>query len=776
MTAPRPQKPVFFAHSTERQDKSDWEPLPEHQACVAVHAGQLARSFGAEKAAILAGGMHDLGKYSLAFQRYIQGQGLGVDHSTAGAQQAYRLGETAGDRLMAQLVAYAIAGHHAGLPNFSGESATLSSRLEKSYPIEPLHDIWREEVQPDASGLLPPALRLKGAMCSFQLSILGRFIFSALVDADFLETEAFYARQRPLPADRTWPTLQAHLPHLIQAFDTYMAAKLSALPEERRNHPLNQLRQDILTHVRGQAQMRKGIFTLDVPTGGGKTLASLAFALEHAQAHGHSRIIYGIPFTSIIEQTAEIFRDVLGEEMVLEHHSAIEPAGPQNEQYAPTRAQMLEAKQRLAMENWDAPVVVTTSVQFFESLFAHRPSRCRKLHNIANSVIILDEAQIMPLHVLRPCVAMLDELALNYGCTIVLCTATQPALIAPHFKGGFAPESVHELAPDPEKLDAALRRVTLEMRPAPLSDEELVAELAGWDQCLVIVNGRRHARALYEAALEADMEGVLHLSTRQTAADRSRLLADIRTRLAAGKPCRVIATSVIEAGVDVSFPRVWRAIAGLDSIIQAAGRLNREGKWAKEDSRITVFIPTEAKPPKEIEQHVAALTLVIKKHADLLSKAAIKAYFEEVYWQKNKGLDRISLEKGQTGSVLGQFSADLRGTHPRTDFAYRTVGENFRMIENAMLPVIINRTAETQQVLDELEDQRITAGEAARRLQRHLVQVPARDRSKLIESDHIIFRKGFSDQFAELVSPNLYTTELGLLWENADDLGGDFII
>ncbi len=763
----------YYAHSTEREDMADWEPLVVHLARVAQRAGLFAEGFGAGNAARLSGWLHDLGKYAPQFQAYIKGKKGGVDHSTAGARMVRTLATTANDKLIADIISYTIAGHHAGLPDYSGTRAPLSNRLEEDYDIPPLAELWRDEVQAQATDLLPKTLRLTKDRYQFQLSVLGRMIFSCLVDADSLETEDFDNQVHGTRKDRTWPRLEERLPDLIAAFDAYMAAKYEAMPQERRTHPLNLLRQEVLSHVRGKAQMPKGLFTLDVPTGGGKTLASLAFALEHARTHGMPRIIYSIPYTSIIEQTADIFRDVLGENMVLEHHSAIETNIMEDEKKDASSTQTPEAKRRRAMENWDAPIVVSTSVQVFESLFSHRKSRCRKLHHLANSVIILDEAQVMPLNLLRPCVAMLDELALNYGCTIVLCTATQPALLAPGFEGGFAPERVHELAPDPDRLDAAFRRMTLDMRTDKTNDAALVTELEEWAQGLIIVNTRKHALKLYETAKEAGLEGLIHLSTRQTGADRAILLADVRERLAHGAPCRVISTSLIEAGVDVSFPRVWRAMAGLESIIQSAGRCNRENRWSKEDSQIVVFTPEDDKPPTAIRAHVDALGRVAAKHSDLFSKAAIEDYFGEIYWQKGDGLDSIDIGEGKKAAILKQFMVGGK-PNPRTDFAYRTVGENFRFIETTMVPVIILQTAEAQQVLDAL-DKGLPAGEAARKLQRHVVQIPDIYRKEMLKNGHVAFKEGFADQFAVLRADNFYSSERGLLWERADELGGDYI-
>ncbi|CEJ15582.1 HD domain protein [bacterium YEK0313] len=762
---------MHYAHSTSRADRSDWQPLPDHLHKVAALAGRFGAKFEAEQLARLAGILHDLGKYSEAFQAYIEGRGQSPDHSTAGAQEVRTLARTPGDMIAAWLAAYAIAGHHGGLPDGNVMAASLAERLKKSVP--PLSPVWREEVRPDAESLLPRWFKPQPTkeQTAFSLAFLGRMIFSCLVDADRLDTEEHAARVEGRTVDRAWPDLRDRIDDLVSAFDTSMAAKLAALPEAARQSDVNRRRADILAHVRGKAGLPKGVFTLDVPTGGGKTLASLAFALDHARCHRMERIIYGIPFTSVTQQSAEIFRAILGPDMVLEHHSSIDSDRPEKEEGANADAQRLDMKLRLAMENWAAPVVVTTNVQLFESLFSHKPSRCRRLHNLAKAVIVLDEAQAIPLHVLHPCVAALDELARNYGCTILLCTATQPALKAPNFAGGFDLGPERELASDPLALHRAFRRVTLR-RAGRMTDEAVVGELGAVEQGLVIVNSRVHALALYRAARAAGLTGMVHLTTRQTAADRQLILAEIRRRLAAGEPCRVIATSLVEAGVDLSFPRVWRALAGLDSIVQAAGRCNREGRWPAAESIVTVFEPAEAKPPAEIKQAAEAMARIIPHHDDLFAPDAIEAFFREVYWQKGDGLDRTrmaTLDGYAEQAVLDQFKIGSA----MADFAYRNVGENFRLIHDGMAPVIVAVDEGPRAVLAALENNPAFSGAAARRLQRFLVQVPPRMRDELIRNGHVHYVEGYGDQFAVLTAETFYSREEGLIWERANELGID---
>ena len=340
---------MHYAHSAGRVDRSDWQPLDDHLRQTGLRAAALANKFGAAKAAALAGGLHDLGKYSEAYQAYIGGRGPGgVDHSTAGAQEVLNLGVKGSDKGMAELIAYAIAGHHAGLPDMSGETSGLADRLKKIVP--PLDAIWQNEIEIDSTELAPANLKPRAKIGGFQIAFLGRMIFSCLVDADFLDTEAFYAAVDGRQIDRSWPLLSDEIERMIVRFDAHMLAKR----RDAADTPLNQLRSEILTHVRQKAGLPRGVFTLNVPTGGGKTLASLGFALDHARHWKMDRIVYAIPFTSIIDQTASIFRGILGEDVILEHHSSIEQETATKEESF--RSQRPDAKLRLAMENWQAPV------------------------------------------------------------------------------------------------------------------------------------------------------------------------------------------------------------------------------------------------------------------------------------------------------------------------------------------------------------------------------------------------------------------------------------
>lgn len=738
-----------YAHSTEQKSKADWQSLQDHLLSVGELAAANAEPFGAAALARVAGVLHDLGKYTSQFQRRLEGEYPRMDHATWGARIACeRYG------ILGSVLAYGIAGHHAGLANGASGQARTSLRERLQAELYLLLPQWQEEIAlPGAVGL-PDGYRTERARGAFQLSLLARMLFSCLVDADFIDTDNYYRRieQRP-------PRNAAKPPGLQQ-----LREKLDvALNAFRADTEVNRLRADVLAHVRSQANLAPGMFSLTVPTGGGKTLASLAFALDHALAHGLRRVIYVIPFTSIVEQNAQVFRQALGdlgEAAVLEHHSAFFDD--------PQQALQSKEKRRLAMENWDAPIVVTTAVQFFESLFADRPARCRKLHNIAASVVILDEAQTLPLHLLRPCVTLLDELALNYRASLVLCTATQPTLLKEQgFKGGL--ENVRELAPVPRELYRKLRRVTVRHAGA-LDDSAVIDHLRQREQVLCIVNNRRHARHLFEAI--ADAPGSYHLTTLMYARHRSRVLDEIRARLRSGLPCRLVSTSLIEAGVDIDFPTVLRAEAGLDSIAQAAGRCNREGRRPVGASEVLVFetVDPQWAPPEELKRFAAAFRAIERHHRDdLLALPAVDAYFQELYWQ----LGQSQLDKKDLLGLLKDASAD--------SLPLETLATLFRVIQTTMKPVIVPFDPHTG-VADPLVEAALRdlqfAPSVARQLQPYLVQVPQQAYDALWKAHAIqpVASERYGEQFMQLVNPRLYDARFGLHWDHPQFLEAEGLV
>jgi CRISPR-associated endonuclease/helicase Cas3 len=735
-----------YAHSLiENSDESQWEPLEAHLRAVGARARSFAAVFGMEVWGESAGLLHDIGKAADAYQSYIRGKAKSPDHSTAGAVEAERRFGPVG-----RCLAFAIAGHHAGL----ADGAQLSERLAKVLESYDGWEAYTGEVPKPASF---PAKKTPYA--NFTPAFFIRMIFSCLVDADFLETEAYYTRASGKTVERGGfldiPSLRARL-------ETFMTRKTSATPTT-----LNTLRNNILAHAISRAGLPPGLFTMTVPTGGGKTLTSLSFALEHAAMHGLQRVIYVAPYTSIIEQTAQVFTSALGEGDVLEHHSSFDwdkTADKDSE----TDADGLK-KLRQAAENWDAPVVVTTAVQFFESLFAARPGACRKLHNIARSVIVLDEAQTLPLPVLRPCLAALEELTLNYGASVVLCTATQPAwrrmdeALPPNGKRepqGFDIGPERELAPEPAALFAALRRVHVEVPTAPMEDAEIAARFAEQPQMLCIVNTRAHAKELF--GLIAHLPGARHLTTLMCAAHRRQVLAEIREDLANQRPARLVATSLIEAGVDVDFVEVWRAETGLDSVAQAAGRCNREGK--RQSGRVVVFAPADRKLPKNIIAFRDAARLPLQM-PDPLGLEAVQNYFRELYF--NRGYEALdALEFDERRGLLPVLK------DARLDIPFAAIAEAFHLIDDKMRSVIVDWDGRAKAALDALRNAPVPPRGTLRKLQQFVVPVPEAMWRTLRASGGIqpVKPEAYGERFMLVMSTGLYDKASGLRTEDESAL------
>lgn len=620
-----------------------------------------------------AGLWHDLGKYRSSFQKYIRDASgyerenahvegpKRVTHSTAGAVHAINQWPS----VPGHIIAYLIAGHHAGLPDWLGSQGSLQFRLQeagKEYSEAMSADIPEHLLIADQPDVPAPARNLDS------ISLWMRLLFSCLVDADFLDTESYMAPER-VGQRNQWPGLSELHPVFFK--------KMKELQTKADDTPLNKIRKAIFDACQHSAAEESGLFSLTVPTGGGKTLASLGFALEHARLHGKSRIIYAIPFTSIIEQNASVFRQFLGEDAVLEHHSSLD-VDPVSE----------KAGSRLAAENWDAPLIVTTNVQLFESLFASRTSRCRKLHNLVNSVIILDEAQQIPRDFHEPITRVMQQMADHFGVTWLLCTATQPELgkqIDPFgsvLHTGL--DKVREIIPEPTQLANQLKRVEIEMPSDPdetISWESLASQLSKEPCVLVVVNKRQDARTLF--GLLPDAGDTYHLSANMCAEHRSGILKEIRGKLSeqrsgSTRPLRVVSTQLIEAGVDVDFPVVYRAMAGLDSIAQAAGRCNREGRLSL--GHVVVFQPEQLPPPGFLRQAAQVATKLLRSGqlGDPLSPQAIQAFFSDLNSQGDRdkhGICQLLKAENSPDTPLG--------------IQFREAAEKFRLINDMGIGVIV---------------------------------------------------------------------------------------
>ena len=709
-----------YAHSVPGQPEREWEALREHLHRVGEHAGEAGAAFGWRVAAHVAGQLHDIGKVSQQFQTYIradpgaagQSAANGGDHSSAGARVA---AETYGP--LGRMLAFGIAGHHAGL----ADASDLDRRLDPRITVLPAYRDWPAHTAPlpPLAGLSPPKPLYQNQHQGFSNAFLTRMLFSCLVDADCLETERFYAAQEGQPVPRGE---HRSVEELLTRLRGHQSAMRPAKTE------INQLRATILAHVTAKAALPPGLFTLTVPTGGGKTLTSLSFALEHAVRHGLRRVVYVIPYTSIIEQTASVFRHALDtEDDVLEHHASFDWERPGAGETDDGEGRDGLAKLQRASENWDVPVVVTTAVQFFESLFAANTRKCRKLHNLAGAVIVLDEAQTLPLPLLHPCLAAIDELRLNYGASVVLCTATQPALKRrDDFKKGLDIGPERDLAPDPQLLYARLKRVRVERLAGKTDNATLAARFAECPQMLCIVNSRAHAAALFQGI--GAMDGAVHLTTLMCPAHRRAVLARTRQRLLDGLPVRLVATSLIEAGVDISFPEVWRAMAGLDSIAQAAGRCNREGELPGL-GRVVVFEPAEHQPPRSLALLAQVTAGVLARHDDPLTLDAVTAYFKDLYWTRGEA----AFDAARLGGKPFPIMREIADRAPGLRYPFASIAQAFRMI-TAMDSVVVPWRSDASDhaaadLLTRIARSPRPLGPDLRRLQQYMVPIPSRARA-----------------------------------------------
>lgn len=655
----------FLAHISE--DGLREQLLKDHLIGTGKLAEIFAEPFKCGELGRQIGNAHDIGKFSQSFQRRFNGGPI-VDHSTAGAIEISR----AGNKIANWLSAYCVAGHHSGLPD-GGSVAdgagmpTLRGRLQKQ--VDDYSD-FTNEVSIDLLPDIPLKPLGKGG---FTLAFLTRMLFSCLVDADFLDTEKFMTNERTIrPQGDTMEVLNKKLNLYVERW-----------MENNNRNTINGRRTEILRECMKKGKNSPGCFTLTVPTGGGKTISSLAFALRHAAEHGMNRIIYVIPFNSIIEQNAEVFRNILGKENVLEVHSNV---GFEDSKYY--------EEQKLAAENFDLPVVVTTNVQFFESFYSNKTSKCRKLHNIANSIIIFDEAQMLPSGYLLPCLQAISELIINYNCTAVLCTATQPAL-KPYFAKEISSD-IREICNNVEDNFRFFKR-NLIKKEGEISEEYLVAELRSSEQVLCILNSKKSVQKIFDVLKE--MEGIFHLSTYMYPEHRKRTLKKIRERLETNRPCRVISTSLIEAGVDLDFPVVWREIAGVDSVIQAAGRCNREGKHDVKKCSTHVFSfsrQLSKRIPYSIQHPISVSEEIIQYFDDITGTDAVYEYFRILYNDSGEGLDKKN--------IVDRFEKEWK----TKNFPFETVAREFHIIDEETKSVLIPKEAKAKEIAEEIKRGKIT--------------------------------------------------------------------
>jgi CRISPR-associated endonuclease/helicase Cas3 len=699
--------------------------LRDHLYEVAVGAQRFAARFGAGELSYLVGLWHDLGKYSGGFQRmireehnveaHIEGDVSGPrDHSTAGAIHIYEKLRPVG-----LLLAFAIAGHHAGMPDRKDLEERLKQADKRKLYADVLARAESAIREHSLTAARPPMLT--GPAGKRLLEMWTRLVFSALCDADFLDTERFFKQEN---------AALRGVEHSVADLCSVLDQHLTDVEQRVEVSEVNRVRAAVRAACIAKAKEKPGVFSLTVPTGGGKTLAGLSFALHHAKQNELSRVIVAIPFTSIIEQTADSYRRVfaaLGDDVLIEHHSSLDP-------------QKETAKNRIASENWDAPLVVTTTVQLFESLFSNRPGACRKLHRLARSVIILDEAQSLPIGMLRPILDGLSTLVEHFGVTVVFSTATQPTFQKGQLEAqagevpGFT--AVQEIVPDSVRAFDRLRRVQVcwPSDDVPVTWESLAQEIAAEQDVLAVVHKRRDARELCTVLDELLREEcTLHLSALMCPAHRSSVLAEVKRRKQKRTPVRLISTQLVEAGVDLDFAVVYRALAGLDSLAQAAGRCNREGRLPELGQLRVFHAPT--KPPMGVLTSALSITKTMLKGGpiDLNDPGVFRLFFRRLY--------------GNAPSLDEKEIQELRA-----QLCFRQVAEKFRLIEDSwsaplVIPYSDSDDGQDKDRVPSLLQELATFGPSRQRLrslQRYTVTVPAKDRE-------IWLAQGFAESVADTV-------------------------
>lgn len=773
-----------------RTSDHGYETCVEHLSMAAAFSGGFSGAFDQLEEGMLAGLFHDAGKYSEAFQKRIRDPEhvAKVDHSTAGAAKTGEQGHL--------YAAMAIAGHHAGLPSLgsvvdTAQDSSLQGRVKRAREHSDIINCAAMGKQFDFA----PLLSIKADTTPrdiYTMMMRIRMIFSALVDGDRLDAEFFTqdnmsreewellheikdffgaASLSEQQAPSTNKLLQAagmvrqKLHDKAQTAIAHLASiaenRADALFSKPDKTPLDEKRCKILEQCLEEGknpELERSIYTLTAPTGSGKTNASITFALEHAKTHGLDRVIYVIPYTSIIDQTVTAFEKEFGEEAVLPHYAEASYRLAEEDDLNQT-----DVHRNLASENWNASIVVTTAVQFFESLYSNKTSRCRKLHNIANSVIVFDEAQTLPPQHLKPCLKAILELVDHYRCTAVLCTATQPELLPVLRELRNEPNyEVREITTMGDDEIMQFERTTITFA-GHRTLEELAEELASQPQVLCVVNTRKEAQNLYQLLKEEVVgeDGLYCLTTLHCAYDRKRLLDEIRARLAAGKPCRVVSTSLIEAGVDVDFPVAYREEAGLDSILQTAGRCNREGRRPKEESIVTVF-STDGTIPPFIRQNLDALAYVkARGFEDVNEPVAVHAYFTYLLNLRQGGGTRLR----NAADPLDQANILRLHSHEgdnRRQMPFDTIDQRFHMIDSLTVPIYVPVNSEARDLCD-----RLMNGERNRmlfrRLGKYAVQVWPKHRETLLEAGKIVdVDSGSSDASYVLQDSQAYSSEFGL--------------
>lgn len=650
---------VFIAHV----DGERIQTLEDHLEGTAKLAEEFGLPLHLGKECYLLGKNHDIGKYTHRFQEYIRGvRNSGGDHSTAGAQFLWSHKKEL--QALAVIGAFCISGHHSGLPdrgaptNNQGES-TFWGRMKKILEDKLLvmsHaylDSPYENRNLTRFGTLPE-----------DWMMLIRMMFSCLVDADFLDTEHFMSGEVPRGQ---FPDIH----ELHERFFSSLKKKGYLSPKSE----INKKRYEILSACIEKGKGSAGIYSLTVPTGGGKTISAFAFAMNQAEFQRKRRIIYIIPYLSIIEQTSEVLKDFLGTDAVLESHSNVTYDDDSDD----------GKKMKLASENWDAPVIVTTSEQFWESLYSNRTSKCRKLHNLTDSVLILDEAQMLPLNFLKPCLEGLEELIRYYGCTAILCSATQPEL------GKYMKMKPIEIMEHIPELYQFFQRVTYRWEDEKNYDE-IADALCSHRQALCVASTKKEAYEFF-SRLSCNKKESFYLSTNLCPAHRKKVITEIKRRLKADLPCHVVSTSIISVGVDLDFPVVYLEYSGLDSLIQGAGRCNREGKHSAETSVAHVFWTEKSKKSRFMGKEKSVTDMIHRIFSDekISTPEAIASYYKNWYLNNEGNMDTKYIIENSKSMKFRQIGQDFKLIPDNKKSIFIPFDDNARAIQQQLMQGIRTR-------------------------------------------------------------------------------------
>lgn len=684
----------YYAHTKSGCGEESWQPLEEHLKNVGVLCSRFSAAWCSTAFSNNLGILHDIGKYQQDFQRRLHDPSIQIEHAFCGAKESRAYAMPGAD--------YCISGHHGGLPDIGtvtdrADENTLQARLKR---VSQDYYAYCSEVSPEkivSNPMLLPQVR-DVASAKKQFAFWIRMMFSSLVDADFLDTEHFCDAGERISSEADFTQMLFAIERKMSSFPCVTEVQKS------RNILLKQA----LACSKDDAQ----IFTMSMPTGSGKTLASMRFALELVQRHKLKRIIYVIPYTSIIEQNAQVFRDIFGEDTVLEHHCNFDYDSIENADTA--------QKLALAAENWDSPVIVTTNVQFFESIYGNKPSQMRKLHNIAQSVVVFDEAHMFPSLFYQPCLEAIKLLVRDYGCRALLLSATMPDFKKWLEEFGCEGLNVSDVINDKTVFKAFERCLVEDL--GPVSTEELLSKAASHTSALIVVNTRKAARELYNSLSGRKY----HLSTYMTKFDRNRIFNQVKEALQLGEPFVLISTSLIETGVDLDFEAVFRERAGIDNILQTAGRCNREGKRDAEKSRTYVFDFKE-EDLRTKDKHMCTKQYICAEVMGAFgtSDQAIRAYFDNIFSYEKETMSEYDFAKFITS----------------TGFNFASYAEKFKLIDDDSRSVIVTYPNDAVQQ-DIVANLAYGGRKAKRRMQQYTVSLREYEFNNLLEQGVISHHDG----------------------------------